>query len=224
MEQEPIQNKCSNCTRPLGGENSVGWWDTYAKDAKTPYKKTCDICKLVEDMDEYKKNERIKTKIMTEAYLAECYVDIGTLHNKRVECREFIYQNYNDLFSIYHDVEKLIKPLVTKFEEKHWHPYLKKYWNDATKRGHNYNFGNKCSISMWGFAGRALLTFEKEQKYIESDEITLIFSDSEKDNVCRGGIQSIDGRRESIIYLLEDVIKIPKIEFKVDEKVTLAGL
>lgn len=178
------------------------------------------------DMDDYKKDGVITTKIMMEGSLAKYYFEEGDLGRLRAECREFYMQNKAPLLKVAEDVSEINK-LVDKFEEKHWLPYLKKYWNDTDKRGHIADSRN-CTIMMWGIAGRVLITAEQP-----GSDITMIFSDyvaTEEDikkngNMTqRGGIQGIRATKDAAIFIMNELIKMKKIKFHLKDSVTMAGL
>lgn len=187
----------------------------------------CNICNLVEYMDDYKKNGIITTKIMMEGSLAKYYFEEGDLVRLRAEFREFYMQNKIPLLKVADDVTEISK-LVNKFEEKHWLPYLKKYWNDASKRGHIADSKN-CTIMMWGSAGRVLITAEQP-----GSDITMIFSDyvATDESIKRygnmtqrgGGIQGIRATKDAAIFIMNELIKMKNINFHPKESVKMAGL
>jgi hypothetical protein len=177
-------------------------------------------------MDDYKKSGIITTKVMMEGSMAKHYFEETDLSRLRPESREFYMQNKGPLLKVANDVEEIHK-LVAEFENKHWLPYIKKYWNDTDKRGHIADSSN-CTIMMWGCAGRVLITAEQP-----GSSITMIFSDyvaSEEDvknygNLTqRGGIQGINAKKEDAILIMNELIEMKKIKFRPKESITMAGL
>jgi len=222
MELEPGQ-KCARCTRLLDG----GYTTIYNEKMDAIKEIICTICNTVEYMDDYKKDGIITTKIMMEASMAKYYFEETDLSRLRPECREFFMQNKVPLLQIANDVVEIHK-LVDEFEDKHWLPYIKKYWNDTNERGHIADSRN-CTIMMWGCAGRVLITAEQP-----GSSITMIFSDyvaTEEDIKKygdmfkqRGGIQGITAKKEDAIFIMKELNKMKKIKFHPKESVTMAGL
>ncbi len=215
--------KCARCTQCL--DNS-SYSIIYTKNCESIKEVICGICNIVEYMDDYKKSGIITTRIMMEASLAKYRFEEGNFSSLREEYRQFYLQNKVPLLKVANDVEE-IKNLVDKFEDKHWLPYLKKYWNETTDRGHIADSQN-CTIMMWGSAGRVLITAEEP-----ADNITMIFSDyvtTEEDikkygNMTqRGGIQGINATKEKAVDIMSELIKMKKIKFHPKESVKLAGL
>jgi hypothetical protein len=217
LEIKPGQ-KCARCTRCL---DDMGYCTIYNENMDAIKEVICTTCNLVEYMDDYKKNGVITTKIMMEGSMAKYYFEETNLSRLRPEIREFYMQNKVPLLKAANDVEE-IKKLMDEFEDKHWLPYLKKYWNDSKERGHIAD-SNNCTIMMWGSAGRVLITAEEP-----GSSITMIFSDyvaTEEDNMTqRGGIQGITATKEKAIAIMQELIKMKKIKFNPKESVRMAGL
>ena len=215
--------KCNRCTRCL---DDMPYAILYTADMKAK-EVICYTCNLVEYMDDYKKNDIITTKIMIEGSMAKYYFEEADLSRLRTESREFYMQNKVPLLKIANDVAEISK-LVGKFEDKHWLPYIKKYWNDSTERGHIADSRN-CTIMMWGCAGRVLITAEQP-----GSSIAMIFSDyvATKEDIkkygdmmkSRGGIQGITAKKEDAIFIMKELINMKKIKFRPKESVTMAGL
>jgi hypothetical protein len=217
--------KCNRCTRSL---DEKPYCTIFGDDDKVK-EIICEICYESEYLEEYKKDGIITTRVMMEGSMAKYYFEEGDLTRLRPERQEFYYQNKTPLLNVAKDVEEIQK-LVDKFDEKHWSPYLKKYWNDSSARGHKYNSKN-CTVMMWGCAGRVLITAEEP-----AGNVTMIFSDYDYskadewtkqccgDTKPRGGIQGICATKEVAVAIMEDLIKIKKIKFSPDDKVTMAGL
>lgn len=218
------RQKCARCTRCLDGSPHI---IIYTKNCESIKEVVCYVCNVVEYIDEYKKSGIITTKIMMEASLAKYHFEKESFVNLREEFRELYMQNKSPLLKVANDVEEIGK-LVGQFEDKHWLPYLKKYWNETTDRGHVANSQN-YTIMMWGSAGRVLITAKEN-----ANSITMIFSDyvtTEEDikkygNMMtqRGGIQGITATKEKAVAILNELIKMERIEFHPKESVTLAGL
>jgi hypothetical protein len=216
--------KCARCTRLLEGCYTTIYGDTNCETIKEVI---CYTCNLVEYMDDYKKSDVITTKIMMEGSMAKYYFEETDLSRLRSEIREFYMQNKVPLLKVANDVVEIHK-LVDEFEDKHWLPYIKKYWNDTDQRGHIAESKN-CDVMMWGCAGRVLITAEEPRS-----SITMIFSDyvvTEEDIKLpyfmfkqRGGIQGITATKEKAIAIMKELIKMKKIKFRPKESVRMAGL
>lgn len=216
--------KCARCTRLLDGGYVTIYGDVNCETIKEVI---CITCNTVEYMDDYKKSGIITTKIMMEGSMAKYYFEETDLSRLRPESREFYMQNKVPLLQVANDVQEIHK-LVDEFEDKHWLPYIKKYWNDTDQRGHIADSKN-CTIMMWGCAGRVLITAEQP-----GSSITMIFSDyvaTEEDikkygdmMKQRGGIQGITAKKEDAIFIMQELNKMKKIKFRPKESVTMAGL
>lgn len=211
--------RCNRCTRNLEGQMVC---TIYSE----PKEVICGVCSLVEDMDIYKTKGIITTKISIEAALAESYAEDNYIERLRPETKEFILQNKAKLIEIRSGIKE-IEGLVNEFEDKHWLPYLKQYWNDSSNRGHSYDTKN-CTVMMWGCAGRVLITAEST-----CWDITMIFSDyvPTKSDIAkygnltqRGGIQGIYAPKKYAVDMMKELIKVRKFKFGPKESVTMAGL
>lgn len=209
--------KCKRCTRCLDDQPYVIIYNNNM----TAKEVICDVCNCVEYMDDYKKNQVITTKLMMSASLAKYYYEEASIDRIRAGIREFYLQNISALLKIAKDVEEISKLLET-FENKHWLPYLKKYWKDSEARGHIAESKNN-TIMMWGCAGRVLVTAEQP-----NSSITMIFSDyvateedikSYGDMTQRGGIQGIQATKEKAVEIMNELIKMKKIKFRPKESV-----
>lgn len=205
---------CSYCSRKLNN----GYLIIYKEDNTKQY--ICDICGRVAVLDDYKKSGIISTKLLMEASMAdyrfnnEFYTTEQLLSQIRPEIKEFLLQNKNTLLEI-NVTNKKAQELTTAFEGKHWVPYLKKYWNKSSHRGHQAKVDD-VTVLMWGSAGRVLVTCRREDQ-----DVTMIFSDyKESDTLC-GGVQGVNGTKETIIEILNTVVSAEKLKFKHKEDVTI---
>lgn len=139
------------------------------------------------------------------------------LSRLREDVRHFFIKYKKDLLEIAAG-NKEITNAIHAFENKHWLPYLKKYWNDATKRGHETKIGN-IKVMMWGSAGRVLITAERGK-----EDITMIFSDEQSQTTANGGQQGIHGSQKSALEIIHTLTNTDNIKFEVNTNVRMAGL
>jgi hypothetical protein len=196
---------CNKCKTEIDG----AYTQIYDKDLKV--KETiCFICYRKEAMEAYKRDNKITTKLLTEAALAECYFDVNfNLNRIRKDIVDFCYANKKELKRIKQDSDE-IHSYVDHFQSEVWDSYLGKYYKDSDNRGHSTKVGD-TKILMWGSAGRVLITLENGL-----DNVTMIFCESE---VMRGGIQGIYATKENAIELIKTAT-IKNLEFKRDDEVS----
>ncbi len=211
--------KCGQCKNPIK-EGDI-FTIIYADDGSGKIEHLlCDNCEVDDMIQEYRNTGIVSSKLSMEAAMAEVHLvefKGDSLHRLRADARHFLLKYKKDLLELV-EGNKKIGDAIQKFEEKHWLPYIKKYWNDATMRGHEAKIGDMKAM-MWGSAGRVLITLEKG-KY----DLTMIFSDYEGQTTPNGGQQGIHAPVSIALDMIETATKAEKIKFEVEEKVKLAGL
>jgi len=177
----------------------------------------CDDCEVDDEIQHYRKTGDVSSHLSMEASMAHHYTQGGSMDRLRADCRHFYTKYKKDLMEIAAGNNK-IQDAIRDFENKHWLPYLKKYWNDTNLRGHEAKVG-KIKVMMWGCAGRVLITAERD-----NTDITMIFTDEKSQITANGGQQGIHGSHKAVLEILNKLSEIDKIKFKPADKVTLAGL
>ncbi len=96
---------------------------------------------------------------------------------------------------------------------------VKTYWDSQIKRGHSAvcsAYGPRSfEAKLWGSAGRVLITLSRKS----GEQVTVIFDESSE--FPRGGIQSVYGKRNDVISLLEMGRALLDTPFTPDDKVTI---
>jgi hypothetical protein len=190
----------------------------------------CDNCEVDDRIQEYRDTGEVSSDLSLKASMANyhytlatksistappsCYTDMSNL---RKDLQHFYEKYKKDLLEIAAGNDK-IQNLINQFENKHWLPYLKKYWNDTDQRGHGAKVG-KTNVMMWGSAGRVLITVE-----CDKTDITMIFSDEKSQVKANGGQQGIHGSQKTVQEILQELVNADKINFKANKAVTIAGL
>lgn len=182
----------------------------------------CYRCSQIEAVEEYRRNGEISTSLMIDASMCAYHVKEGRMfEGLRTEVKHHYELHYHTLCKIAEEVEE-IHAKGREFEEKHWLPRIRKYWNDSSARGHSFVTEDWKAL-MWGSAGRVLITIQDTKlkgKY-GGAYVSLIFDDSA--DYARGGIQGICATREEGLGLVQAAID-GLGDFKEDNEVTLAGL
>lgn len=213
--------KCGQCKNPIK-EGDI-FTIIYADDGSGKIEQLlCDNCEVDDEIQEYRNTGIVTSKLSMEAALADCrfndpYSRDPDLSTLRDDARRYYLKYKKDLLEIAEGSKK-IGDAIQKFEVKHWLPYIKKYWNDASMRGHEAKIGD-MKVMMWGSAGRVLITLQKGKH-----DVTMIFSDYEKQTTPNGGQQGIDAPVSVALDMIETATNETKIKFEVEEKVKLAGL
>jgi hypothetical protein len=211
--------KCGGCKNPIR-EGDL-FTIIYADDGSGKIEHLlCDNCEVDDRIQEYRDNGIVSSKLATEAAMAHYYLNESNdpnLYHLREEARHYYLKYKKDLLEIA-EGNKKIGSAITEFEKKHWLPYIKKYWNDASMRGHEAKIDG-MKVMMWGSAGRVLITIQKGEH-----DVTMIFSDYEKQTTPNGGQQGINAPVSVALDMIEAATKVNKIKFKVEKKVRLAGL
>jgi len=177
----------------------------------------CDNCDVDDEIAHYRKTGIVHNHLSMSAVMADYHFNEGkSLDRLREDVRHFYTKYKKDLLEIA-DGNRKIQEAIGAFDVKHWLSYLKNYWNNSKERGHNTKIDG-LEVMMWGCAGRVLITITNGKH-----DITMIFSD-EKGNESKGGQQGINAPLATALEMVQKVTKVNKIEFKPDEKVTLAGL
>jgi len=210
--------KCGGCKNPIR-EGDL-FTIIYADDGSGKIEHLlCDNCEVDDMIQEYRDTGIVSSKLSTEAAMANYHFTEGdpTMAHLREEARHFFLKYKKDLLEVATGSKKIEKA-IHDFEVKHWLPYVKKYWNDATMRGHEAKIGN-MKVMMWGSAGRVLITLDNGKH-----DVTMIFTDYEKQITPNGGQQGIHAPVGVAVEMIETATKVDKIKFKVEQKVKLAGL
>lgn len=218
MDLEPGQT-CADCNKVIGEESYSIY---YNKDCEVT-KIVCTPCVKNEMIDDYNKTKYISTKLMMEASIAKYYIEEADWTRLREESAVFFIKNKKVLMEVANAVEDA-KKLIHEFEDKHWIPYIRKYWKDTTSRGHITEIGD-IKVMMWGCAGRVMITAENKE-----GSVTMIFSDEVQsaDSIewgrTRGGIQGFSTTADNALQMLKSLVQSDKIEFRVDDEVTMLGV
>ena len=184
----------------------------------------CWLCAQGEKMYQYTQTGEISSSLMSDAVM--CRIHVEEYKDDFQGIRRDVayhYRNYaKELVQIAHDCDE-IHAKGREFEEKHWLPKLRKYWNDSTERGHGATTED-WKILMSGAAGRVLITLQdtkpQGQGKFGGAWITLIFDDSA--DYARGGIQGMCATKEEALGLIQAAIdNLPEI--KADSEVHLLG-
>lgn len=211
-------SKCGQCKNPIK-EGDI-FTIIYADDGSGKIEHLlCDNCEVDDMIQEYRDTGIVSSKLSMEAALAHYHLTESSdpsMSRIREDCRHFFLKYKKDLLEVAEGSKK-IGDAIKRFEEKHWLPYIKKYWNDATMRGHEAKIGD-MKVMMWGSAGRVLITLEKG-----NHDLTMIFLDEESQTTPNGGQQGIHAPVSVALDMIEAATNATKIKFKVEKKVKLAG-
>lgn len=225
MESETVRPQpeyCERCRSKLSEACSVV--TIYKGKELKDREYICYRCSQIEQVEEYKRNGEISTSLMIDASMCAYHVKEGNSFARlRTEVRHHYELYMHQLCHIAEDVEEIHKK-EREFEEKHWLPRIRKYWNDSSARGHSFVTEDWKAL-MWGSAGRVLITIQdtkpKERGKFGGAYISLIFDDSA--DYARGGIQGICATKEEAMALMQ--VAIDGLgDFTPDNEVTLAGL
>ena len=219
VEQEAIHcSRCKTSFEEFRGQRI----DIFKKEGKefVVEESICPVCRMDEDIQDYIKNGVICMSLMMEASMAKLHlVEFnGDSLNRLVYWVRSSYERYRSIWLRIAATTDKIHDKEREFESKLWLPKLKQYWNDSSNRGHSGN--NKfCHVMMWGSAGRVLFTIRppKSKQKTQREDLTFIFDDSS--DVCRGGIQGINGTEEQLLVLANAAIEHCP-ELKNDDKVS----
>ena len=177
----------------------------------------CDNCEVDDRIQEYRYTGEVSSHLSLEASMASYhYAEGHDMSRLRADVRHFYTKYKKDLLEIA-EGSKEIHKVIRQFEEKHWLPYIKKYWNDTDLRGHEAKVG-KIKVMLWGCAGRVLITAERNA------DITMIFSDEKSQKTANGGQQGIHGSHKAVLEILQELVDADKIKFKPNKDVRMAGL
>lgn len=180
----------------------------------------CDKCEVDDSIQHYRKTGEISSHLSLEAAMADYHYTEGgsnSMDRLRDDCRRFFIKYKKDLMEIAAGSNK-IQGVIRAFENKHWLPYLKKYYNDTNQRGHEAKIGD-IKVMLWGCAGRVLVTAERGD-----NDITMIFTDEKSQTTANGGQQGIHGSQEAAQEILQALVDTDKIKFKAKKSVIMAGL
>lgn len=187
----------------------------------------CDNCEVDDCIQAYRDTKHVDSHLSLQACMAQYYFEQDAkLSGLRADARHFFLKYKKDLLEIADGTDK-IKKLIQEFEEKHWLPYLKKYWNDTDLRGHEAKVKttkltrgiNTIDLLMWGCAGRVLITIK-----CNDQSLTMIFTDGKSQITPNGGQQGIEGKVNFIINMMEVLVEVKEIKFQPESSVKLAGL
>lgn len=117
----------------------------------------CDGCEVDDRIQGYRDTGEVTSHLSLEAAMASYHYTEGHDMSCIREDVQHFYKKYKkDLLEIAAGTDR-IHDVIRAFEEKHWLPYLKKYWNDTDQRGHEAKVGD-IKLMLWGCAGRVLIT------------------------------------------------------------------
>jgi hypothetical protein len=210
-------SKCGECNQPIH-EGDL-YTIIYEDDDSGKIKQLqCDNCEVDDNIAHYRKTGEISSHLSLEASMANYHYTEGHDMSRLREDVQHFYAKYKkDLLEIAEGSEK-IHTVIREFENKHWLPYLKKYWNNTDQRGHEAKVG-KIKLMLWGCAGRVLITAERG-----TDDITMIFTDEKSQVTANGGQQGIHGSQQAAMEVLQELVNADKIKFKHNNNVKMAGL
>jgi len=212
-------SKCGECNQPIheGDIYTIIYEDDNSGKIKCLQ---CDKCEVDDEIAYYRKTGEISSHLSLEAAMANYHYTEGgpnSMDSLRADVRRFFIKYKKELVEIAAGTDR-IHDVIRAFEEKHWLPYLKKYWNDTDQRGHETKVGD-IKLMLWGCAGRVLITAERG-----NSDITMIFSDYESQVTANGGQQGIHGSQKAAQEILQELVDAKKIKFKHNKSVTMAGL
>lgn len=210
----PKNIKCGECKSPIN-EGDIFTIIYEDDDSENIKHLLCDNCEVDDEIQHYRETGDVSSYLSLKASMAKCHEghDVSRL---RADCRHFFIKYKNDLMEIAAGSEK-IEEVIHAFENKHWLPYLKKYWNDTDQRGHEAKVG-QIKVMMWGSAGRVLITIERDKT-----DITMIFTDEESQVTANGGQQGIHGPQKVVQEILQELVNVDKIKFKARSSVHWQG-
>lgn len=213
----PKNSKCGDCKAKIN-EGDI-YTIIYEDDDSGKIKHLqCDKCEVDDEIAHYRKTGEISSHLSLKASVAKYHYTEGHDMSRLREDVQHFYKKYEkDLLEIAVGNDK-IQQVIRTFEAKHWLPCLKQYWNDTNQRGHEAKVG-KTKVMMWGCAGRVLITAERDD-----NDITMIFTDEKSQVTPNGGQQGIHGPQKAAQEILQELVDVERIKFKVSKSVTMAGL